>query len=53
MDAIHQLEADSPLLSQVTMVWRKLEEHVAAFTSKPEYIKFARHGLKDLFAAPS
>jgi hypothetical protein len=50
MDAIHQLEADSPLLSQVTMVWRKLEEHVAAFTSKPEYNKFARDGLKDLFA---
>jgi hypothetical protein len=50
MDAIHQLEADSPLLSQVTMVWRKLEEHIAAFTSKPEYNKCAQDGLKDLFA---
>jgi hypothetical protein len=50
MDAIRQLEADSPLLSQVKMVWRKLEGNIAAFTSKPEYNKFARDGLKDLFA---
>jgi hypothetical protein len=48
MDANRQLEADSPLLSQVTMVWRKLGE--AAFTSNPEYNKFARDGLKEMYA---
>lgn len=39
-DAIHKMEADKPMLSQVTPIWQALEEHVDAFVVKHPDEKF-------------
>jgi len=36
-DAIHQLEADKPLLSQMRPIWARLLAHAAAFDSNPDH----------------
>ena len=45
-DALHQLEADKPMLSQVWKVWKSLLKHVEAFESKQPNTK---KGAKRIF----
>lgn len=50
LDAISQVEADQPLLSQMRPVWRKLETHFEAFCADTDQPAAARSGkLVELF----